>query len=67
MRMLEFQCILPLKSFCEDVHISLKIDNVTAVSYINNMSRSHSKPCNTAIEMRGHHACVTRFSKHMEY
>ena len=39
-----------LKSFCEDlhnVHMSLKIDKVTAVSSINNTGGSHSRPCNT--------------------
>lgn len=38
-----------LKSFCEDphnLHVSLKIDNVTAITYINNMGASHSKARN---------------------
>ena len=38
-----------LKSFCADlnnVHVGLKLDNVTAITYINNMGGSHSKPCN---------------------
>ena len=38
-----------LKSLCKskfDVHIRLRIDNVTAVTYINNMGGTKSRICN---------------------
>ena len=30
----------------KDVHIHLQLDNVTAVTFLNNMGGTHSKPCN---------------------
>ena len=39
-----------LQTFCPELrgqHVRLMIDNTTAVSYINNMSGSHSATCNT--------------------
>ena len=40
---------LGLQALCakdEGVHILLQLDNVTAVTFINNMDGTHSKPCN---------------------
>ena len=40
---------LGLQALCakdEGVHILLQLDNVTAVTFINNMGGTHSKPCN---------------------
>ena len=40
---------LGLRALCakdEGVHILLQLDNVTAVTFINNMGGTHSKPCN---------------------
>lgn len=40
---------LGLQALCakeKDVHIHLQLDNVTAVTFLNNMGGTHSKPCN---------------------
>ena len=45
-----FAAFLTLKSFCKDsspCHVQLKLDNTTAVCYINNMGGSHSMVCNS--------------------
>ena len=42
---------LALQSFCSDksdIHVLIRLDNTTAVSYINNMGGIKSPPCNSA-------------------